>query len=404
MLSVAPYRSVLTLSGARGLVVAGFVGRLPMAMLGLGSVLLVRWSTGSYGVAGAIAATLALSAAVNGPLLGRLADRHGQARLLVAALAVHTVALIGLTVAALLRAPAVALFPFAALGGATAPPMSSLIRARWSALLPGDGRLHSAFALESVLDEVIFIVGPVLVTALATAWHPAAGVLASLSASLLGGLAFAAQRRTAPTVSPREHRRRASVIRVPGLRALAATFVMLGAVFGTLEVAMVAFAASKGHPVAAGPLLAAFAVGSMLAGVVYGGLDVSWPPHRCFQVGVVVLAAATVPLVAVPSVPVMAAAAVLAGVGVSPTIIAGYALADELVPPAARTEGFTWLVTAVGVGFAPGAALAGWVADHATGAAPFGVTIAAAALAVVVVLVGRLRFVPASVSRPVTSV
>jgi hypothetical protein len=109
----------------------------------------------------------------------------------------------------------------------------------------------SAFALESTLDELIFVLGPVLVTALALKVAPGAGLLGALVLTVVGSLALALQGRTEPTPAGMRNRSAGSAIGKPGLRALVATFVAAGAIFGTLDVAMVAFAGQVGSPGAA---------------------------------------------------------------------------------------------------------------------------------------------------------
>lgn len=185
------YGTLLSTPGARGFVVAGFLARMPMSMRGLGCVLMLVALTGSYGLAGAVAATLTLSQAFTAPWFGRLADRHGQRGVLVLALAAHSTGTLLLVLAAQISAPAWTLFPAAVLSGATVLPVGSLVRARWAGLVGGTPALDTAFAVESVLDEAVFVVGPVLVTALAVGVAPAAGLLGPLVFVVVGSLFLA---------------------------------------------------------------------------------------------------------------------------------------------------------------------------------------------------------------------
>src|SRR3712207_7455795 len=236
------YRSLLSIPHARAFVLAGFVARLSISMRALGSVLMVSLLTGSYGLAGAVAAAALLGEAVAAPRLGRLVDRYGQRRVLLMALAVHSVGTLALVFSAQLSAPAWTLFATAALSGAAALPVGSLVRARWSALLGGSPVLEAAFALESTLDELIFVLGPVLVTALALGLTPGAGLLGALLLTTVGSLALALQRRTQPAPAGVRERSDTPAIRRPGLQVLVATFVAAGAIFGTLDVAVGAVA------------------------------------------------------------------------------------------------------------------------------------------------------------------
>lgn len=383
------YRSLLSKEHARAFVLAGFVARLSISMRALGSVLMISELTGSYGLAGAVAASALLGEAVAAPRLGRLVDRYGQRRVLLLALAVHSVGTVALVLSAQLSAPTWLLFATAALSGAAALPVGSLVRARWSALLGGSPALEAAFALESTLDELIFVLGPVLVTALALGVTPGAGLLGALLLTTVGSISLALQRRTEPAPAGARDRSVTPAIRTRGLQILVATFVVVGAVFGTLDVAVVAFAGQVGSPAAAGTLLALVAAGSFLAGLIYGTRGWRWPLDKRFLASVVVLWAGTIPLVFASSVALMAPAAALAGVAIAPTLIAGFTLVQRLVPSGALTEGLNWTITALGVGAAGGAWTAGLIADSAGGRTAFLVAVAAGAAAVIVAACGR---------------
>jgi MFS family permease len=383
------YRSLFSIPHAGAFVLAGFVARLSISMRALGSVLMVSQLTGSSGLAGAVAAAALLGEAVAAPRLGRLVDRYGQRRALLICLAVHSAGTLALVLSAQFAAPNWVLVATAALSGAAALQVGSLVRARWSALVGGPPALEAAFALESTLDEFIFVLGPVLVTALALGVAPAAGLLGALVLTIVGSLALALQRRTEPTPAGVRDRSEGSAIGTPGLRVLVATFVAAGAIFGTLDVAMVAFASQVGSPAAAGALLALIAAGSLLAGLAYGTRSWRWPLDRRFVTSVVALWAGTVPLVLAPSVALMAPAAVLAGVAIAPTLIAGFTLVQRLVPSGALTEGLNWTITALGAGAALGAWTAGLIADSAGGRIAFLVAVVAGGTAVIVAACGR---------------
>jgi MFS family permease len=383
------YRSLLSIPHARAFVLAGFVARLSISMRALGAVLMVSQLTGSYGLAGAVAAAALLGEAFAAPRLGRLVDRYGQRRTLLVCLGVHSAGTLALVVSAQFAAPSWVLLATAALSGAAALQVGSLVRARWSALVGGSPALEAAFALESTLDELIFVMGPALVTALALGVAPGAGLFGALLFTIVGSLALALQRRTEPAPADVRDRSEGSTIGTPGLRVLVGTFVAAGAIFGTLDVAMVAFAGEVGSPAAAGPLLALVAGGSLLAGLAYGTRGWRWPLDKRFVASVIVLCAGTVPLALAPSVALMAPAATLAGVAIAPTLIAGFTLVQKLVPSEALTEGLNWTITALGAGAAVGACTAGLIADSAGGRIAFLVAVVAGGTAVIMAAWGR---------------
>src|SRR4051794_20544580 len=265
-----PYLHVLRTPHALPMVLAAFVGRLPLSMVGLGSVLLIASETGSYGLGGAVAATGAVTTAISGPLLGRWADAHGQRRTLLPVLAVFVAAGCVFLPAVKEDWPRWIVFASAGLAGACIPPVASMIRVRWTHLLRGTHRLPAALAMESVVDEFVFIVGPVLVTFLSTTGHATSGVVTAFFLATIGALLFAAQRRTEPPPGGHESRTGPSAMRTPGLRVLFVVGAAIGAILGTLEIALVAFA-DQAHAMAlSGVLIAGLAVGSMVSGIGWG--------------------------------------------------------------------------------------------------------------------------------------
>ncbi|MGE5131664.1 MAG: MFS transporter [Gemmatimonadota bacterium] len=373
----SPYRQILSLPGALGFSAAGFLARMPMSMFGLGTVLLVAAITGRYGVAGLVAAAGSVGYAGCAPLAATLADRFGQRRVLRPQVAVFAAASAGFVTAAELGAPVWALLVAGTLAGATMPSPGSMVRARWSALLAGSPRLHTAFSLESVADEVIFVIGPVVVTLLATGVDPAAGVTAAVLLCVTGTLLFAAQRRTEPppgrpaparpagaAAGPARPARRGGA-RLParGLLTLVPVYCFLGAMFAAVDVSTVAFAAARGHKPLAGVWLGLYALGSAAGGLWYGSRAWRAPlaTRFAFTLGAAVTAAATFWLA--PGLAVLAAVMLVSGLAISPTLIAGYGLVEQQAPAQRRTEGMTWLSSAISVGVAAGSPAAGHLID-----------------------------------------
>src|ERR1700733_5396756 len=197
---LAPYAEVFAIPRSWRFSVAGIIGRPPMSMYGLGTVLLISAGTGRYGLAGTVAAVSALGNALCAPQLGRLTDRLGEHPGLGPICVIFTLSVVGLVSAVQLGLPDWTLFACGIVGGATMPQLGPMARARWSVLLAGTSRLHTAFSIESIADELCFIVGPAAVTLLATQVHPAAGVACAAICCLGGTLWFAAQRATEPPV------------------------------------------------------------------------------------------------------------------------------------------------------------------------------------------------------------
>ena len=183
-LVLSSYRRVLTEPGTLRFSATGLVARLPISMVSLGIVLLVSTATGSYGLAGAVSAAYLLANAVLAIVHGRLTDALGQSRVLPVAITVFGVALAMLMWAVESGWPDWAAYVIAAVAGAALPQVGSCVRARWSHALSSPADVQTAYALEAVADEAVFIVGPILVTVLATTWHPLAGLSVGVLARL----------------------------------------------------------------------------------------------------------------------------------------------------------------------------------------------------------------------------
>ena len=382
-----PYLHVLRTPHALPMVLAAFIGRLPLSMIGLGSVLLVQDETGSYGLGGAVAAAGAIATAITGPMIGRLADTHAQRRVLLSVLAVFIVSGCGFLASVKEGWPLWTVFLTAALAGASIPPVSSMIRVRWTHLLRGTPRLPTALAMESVVDEFVFIVGPVLVTFLSTTGHTTSGVVTAFTLATVGSLLFAAQGHTEPPPIEHEHRGGASAMRVRGLRVLFVVGAAVGAILGTLEISLVAFADEVGARSLSGLLIAGLAAGSMVAGIGWGTVHWTVPLRHRLVAVLGLLTLLTVPLLLITSYWLMLPVVVLAGVAVSPSLISAFTLAEVLVPRSAVTEAFTWIGTALALGVAIGASAAGKIVDAAGANASFLVATVAAGLAAIAVAV-----------------
>jgi MFS family permease len=391
-----PYLQVLRTPHALPMVLAAFIGRLPLSMVGLGCVLLVASETGSYGLGGAIAAVGAVTTALAGPVIGRLADTRGQRRVLLPVLLIFVVSGVTFLIALKHGWPLWTVFVAAGVSGACIPPVSSMIRVRWTHLLRGSHRLPTALAMESVVDEFVFIVGPVLVTFLSTTGHATSGVVTAFTLATVGSLLFAAQGRTEPPPGGHDSRSGPSAMRTPGLRVLFVVGGSVGAILGTLEIALVGFADQVGARSMSGVLIAGLALGSMASGIGWGTVHWRLPlRHRLFGV-LALMTVCTLPLLVAQDIWIMLPFVVLAGVAVSPSLISSFTLAEVLVPRAAVTEAFTWIGTALGLGVAVGASVAGRIVDASGANTAFLVaTVAAAIAAITVGLCQRLLHVPA---------
>ena len=393
----SPYARILTRPGALAFSSAGVVARLPMSMVGLGIVVLVSSRTGSYATAGAVSAAYLAANAVGALPLARLVDRRGQGLVLGTAVTVACTALVALLLAveAGLRSPWAHLL--AAVAGLAIPNVGAAVRARWKHTLAQDGDrplLDTAFALEAVNDEVVFMLGPTLTTLLAAAVHPAAGLVTGIAAALVGTWALVLQRRTEP---PRQRLTEgAPPAPMPwgSLLPLGLAAVMLGLLFGACEVVTVAFAEEAGTKALGGVVLGIWALGSLLSGLVVGGMTLRRSPAARHRWGMLTLTALLLPLPALDSLVPLAAVMFLAGMAISPTLIAAVTWVATLVPPSRINEGMALYSTGLIAGVAPGAALSGIAIDAHGAASAYWVAIAAGAAGTGIAFLFRARRPP----------
>lgn len=358
------YRALLRVPGARRLMLAGFIGRIPIAMTSLAIVLLVRETTGSFAKAGVVTAVYAIGGGIAAPVLGRLVDLLGQPRVLIPAAVVNSVAVVGVVLAALHDAPQGLLLAAAALAGATIPPLSACMRALWGSMLDDTRRLESAYAVESVSLELFFVSGPVLTAAIAAVASPAAALVTAAALSLVGTAIFTSGAVSRNWRSAGRRGSRAGALASAGMRTLVLAVLPAGIAFGTLEVTLPAFADERGAAETGGIFLALLALGSMTGGLFYGARHWDAPLDRryiqltaCFTIGL-----ALPPLVHVSW--AMGLLMFVAGLTLAPVVTVCYSLIDLLAPIGTATEAYTWVITANVAGTALGTAIAGTLVEH----------------------------------------
>jgi hypothetical protein len=279
--------------------------------------------------------------------------------------------------------------------GITLLNVGALIRARWSNLWSSDpARRSTAYSVESVLDEVVFVLGPLIAALLAT--HAPAPVTLGLAVLLIAGgsLWLAGQRATEPPVTARPAGSRHDfALRYRGMLLITLMMACTGGVFGSGEVVLIAFCGQHGQRGNAGWVVACFAAGSGVAGALYGARHWRASVLRRYLVAGLVFGVLPLLYFLPTTVPTLAVCTAVIGLGTAPTLIAGFGLVDSIVPPSSLTEGLTWIGTGLSVGYGLGTAVSGGIADrhgaHLAFTAPVLSALAAAALAVAVTV--RLR-------------
>ena len=360
------YAAVLRVPHVSALIAATLLARFPIGINALALVLYLRAERGSFAVAGAVVGALAAGSGIGAPVQGRLVDAFGQRRVLVPLGIVHAAALAAIVVSTEANAPTAVLVAFGFLAGFAIPPTSSVLRSMWPSLLRERPELlQAAYALDSVLIELIFILGPLVTALIATALAPPAALAVSAVSVIAGTVAFTAL-PPSRAFQPDRDRRPAGALGAlasPGVRTLVLTSVPAGIGVGICEVALPAFSDASGAAATAGILLAIWSVGSAAGGLVYGALPNRPPLGRVHLAVAALLPLGLLPLALAPSVAVMALLVIPAGLFIAPLLATRNELVGWVAPEGARTEAYTWPVTAFVGGIAIGSALAGAIVE-----------------------------------------
>ncbi|MEW1927781.1 MFS transporter [Streptomyces sp. NPDC088360] len=396
------YREVIGHTGAL-LPVISFLGRLPVAMIQFGSVLLVTETSGSLATGGVVACALALGQVTMGPLVGRLADRHGQRAVVLGFSLLNAVAIAVYTLGALLQLPTPALVVLAVLAGASIPGIGPLARARAVPLVRragGNDRLvNTVLSLESTMDELSFVLGPAFVGLAAVAGHPAYafGAAALLVAVCGSGFALHPTGRTvrAPRAADREAEDRAARARGGRPRLPRAVVVVrvglvfVGVLLGACGAGITALTEELGAPGQAGLVYAAMGVMSAVVGLSMAALPERFGLYARWRLATATAALLSLPLVWIDSMTGLYLVVTVFGAVFAPNLITGFALTERSCPPQRLAEGMTFAASAFVGGQAITLAVAGRLAEsHGPGAA-FALGSAAAAVAFLVALVAR---------------
>ncbi|MEU1056036.1 MFS transporter [Streptomyces sp. NPDC005876] len=388
------YLEILRARHAVRLLVGTLVGRLPNATAAIAVVLFVRAEGGTYSLAGALAAVYGVANAVGQPVLGRLVDLYGQPRVQLPA--------------ALLSGAAMAVFAFAgtdpvavayaavAAAGLFTPPLEGGLRALWPSVLPKEGQVHTAYAMDAVAQEVMFTVGPLLVTLCVSLWSAQAALLVLNVIGILGALSVAVSPPARAWRSAPREAHWLGALRSPGLLALLGAFLFVGMALGSITVAAVPYADDHGGDAVYGWLMAALGLGALIGGSVYGARRWSGEPARRLRALVALLAVCYLPLTLMPDVVPMVLLTAVAGIFLAPAIACAFVLVDRHAPRGTVTEAFSWLVTTFTVGASVGTGLTGPVVEAGGALWGFAVPGAAGALSLLVLAAtGRVLAAPA---------
>jgi hypothetical protein len=373
------YLALARVPGAPAFFCTSGLGRLGVAMSGLGLLATVRDGSGSFAVAGAVVAAFAVAEAVGAPHVARAMDRCGQRRVLAVTALIHAAAVGGLLVATTAGLALPLLCALAALAGASLPRIGAASAVRWKHVVPDRELLTAAFALEALSNDVAFLAGPALVVAVAGFTDPVFGSAVAVVLTA-GGAAGLAVHASAPAVRPAPISRRAGGVWGRTVLAVLGVNLALGALFGSLQVSVIAAAEEYRAAPWAGLLYSTMSAASVVSGLAFGARRWSWPPQRVLRAMASFLVLAAALLQAVDGVAVLAAVLALVGACIAPLHALSALLTERCVPASELTQALTWSASASAAGIATAGGVAGIVVEGGGAASGFLLTVVAAGL------------------------
>lgn len=389
---LSKYRQAFLGSTAWQFSFAGFIARMPVSMVGIGVLMYVQAERGSYTIAGALSGSISVAAAIGGPLSSRLVDKLGQHRLLPIQVSIILFSSIALIILIPSDVHAGYLFIFSITSGLAHPTIGALVRARWTALLKAGPILLTAFSIESMIDELIFIFGPTVAAVTSVQIHPAAPQIIAAALLVTGGLWLASMRDSEPEIHPHHSKHGRPVIFTNGLIYLWAIHLAIGAFFGAIETSIIAFTERADKPIYGGIIMALWAFGSLVGGFIYGGLNFKTSLPKQIILISFLLVPASVGLIFIDSISTLAILSIAAGVGISPLLIAAATITQRRSPVGRTTEAIATMYSGIGLGFAGAAAVAGWLIDNHGTNYSFAIGAIAALITFVITVFGRNKF------------
>jgi MFS family permease len=369
------YTTLFRTPGAMKFSISALIGRMPISMDSLALIFIVVAVSDSYALAGALSAVASITISIANPFWSRLADRIGQRKMLLRVVPLKILGLSLFIALVMNGAPVWTWFVSIILAELAAINTGGLVRRRWLHVLSPDKSttaedeadkhvVNTAYSYEALMDEIVFIVGPITATACATSIAPAAGLIAGMILMSIGLPLFAMQRATEPPPSPvRVKDPHPPVIGIPIVQAIALATTFTGGFFGAISITVVAFAESQGQKSYSGLLLGLWASGSAVMAIINGLIKWKTSYAGRFLIFLSALTIFSIPFLFVDSIFGLAIALFFNGFAIAPLIVNAYGIVQEAVPSEQITESFTWVVAGMPLGGAISSALGGWVID-----------------------------------------
>jgi MFS family permease len=361
----ANYKGIFAIAGTIKFSLAGFVARMHLSMDRLALLFIVIHETGSYGLAGIMVATASLVITFAQPYWARAADIHGQGRILYINTALRFISFTIFIALVQFSFPIWTWFVAIIIAETNSINAGSLVRRRWVQILPDPKLKTTAYSFEALVDEIIFIFGPLLATALSTYISPVSGLIASMLFVVIGQPALARLKETEPTITRNKGPKSSpNILKRKSAQAIILPVFFVGSYFGSVGILVVAFTNKTGHPELSGLLLAIWAVGSGFAAILNGIVGTDFSNAKIFTYSLFLMFIMSLGFLIANSIPVLAFVLFLNGLGISPVLVHAYATMEKEVSEEELTEAMTWVITGTPTGGAIGSALAGQVIDN----------------------------------------
>lgn len=386
---LAAYRRVLAAPHVRPLVTFALLARMPIGMGAVAIILFIHGQTGSFGIAGGVAGAYTIGLGITGPSVARFIDRHGSRFVIVPGALLVMAAMLALVALGEAGAGTVPLVAAGFLAGAGSTPVGGIFRQRWPELVD-PAELPTAYALDAVMMEVVFVSGPLLAGILAAMAGAAEGLIVAGILGIVGSVGFGRLSTVRPGGNPGAERHWLGALVSPHLRLLVLSDLPLAGTFGALDVMLPAFGAHHGAAALGGPFAAALAFGSGIGGIAYGARPAIFgPPRRSLVVLGALMVLTCLPLPIATGVPEMFVFAALAGITLAPQITVRNQVIQSTLVQGTATEAFTWMALATTIGASVGSALVGPLVEAAGWRAGAIVAVVLPAVATLIVFARR---------------
>ncbi|WP_347878409.1 MFS transporter [Microbacterium sp. Be9] len=351
---MAGYRDLLRTPGVARMIAAQLTARFPNGMMSLAILLHVEQQTGSYGSAGLVLAATSVGQAIAGPITSRWRGVWGMRRVLTLTLSVCVVAVLCL---ALLPLEVPGYMALGMVAGLSTPPVQAAVRTIYPKLV-NSSNLTPLFSLDASLQEIIWVLAPVVITLVSTQIGTPEGLLLVAIILVGGGAWFILSPEVGRVRIPRSRNALGKVVlKPPVLLATVIGFLLIGAC-AAVEVGVVA--TFEHGSLAAGLVLAVFSAGSLAGGLAFGHIPIGpWAMARRLLIVTIGLGLTMVML----NVFWLGGTLILAGIGIAPALAVLFAITSASVKFSETAEAFGWAGTGQLIGAAAGSAVAGFLVD-----------------------------------------